>query len=361
MAALVSVIMPCFNAGARLRPALESALGQTWPDLEIIFVDNNSSDGSLEAARQVLAGAGRPFQTATCPAQGVNHARNHGYGLATGDFIQWLDADDELAADKIALQVAALEARPDADIAYGDWIEQRFSPLGPRPPRRHDLAQVDDQVARTLATVWYPPHLYLLRRAAADRLQAAQAWQPGRPVATDIEYSALAALTGLKFLHVKGAEATYNIWSDSQISGSTPYRLRAETHAAIFARLKDTAPGPGVTLTPRHRLLLDQDWDSCWRLPRNAVAIEKLPGRRVRLRRRETGKTLEVRPRDAAIVQALMNMPVAMLTCHLALMLADTVPEVGGDPATGLEALQRLQAQGFLDRVAFGDGGPPPG
>jgi len=360
VAALVSVIMPCLNAGERLRPALASVLAQTWADLEVVFVDNNSTDGSLDAARAMLADGGRPFQIATCPAQGVNHARNHGYGLASGAFIQWLDADDEIAPDKIALQVAALEARPDADIAYGDWIEQRFSPSGPQPPRRHELAPVSDQVARTLATVWYPPHLYLLRRAAAGRLQDAQAWWPGRPVATDIEYSALAALMGCRFLHVKGAEATYNIWSDSQISGSTPYRLRAETHAAIFARLRETPPGFGVTLTPRHRLLMDQAWDSCWRLPRNAVAIEKLPGRRFRLRRRETGKSLEVRPRDAAVVQALMNMPVAMVTCHLALMLADTVPEVGGDHATGLEALQRLQAQGFLDRVAFGDGGPPP-
>ncbi len=360
MAAQVSVIMPCFNAGARLRPALASVLAQTWANLEVIFVDNNSTDGSLAVAREVAAGAGRAFRIATCPAQGVNHSRNHGYGLASGDFIQWLDADDEIAPDKIALQMAALESRSEADIAYGDWIEQRYSPLGPRPPRRHDLAPMTDQIARTLATVWYPPHLYLIRRAAAERLQTQQAWWPGRAVATDIEYSAQAALMGLQFLHVKGAQATYNIWSDSQISGSTPYRLRAEAHAAIFARLKATTPGPGVTLTPRHRLLLDQDWDSCWRLPRGSVFIEKLAGRRVRLRRRETGKVLEARPRDAAVVQALMNMPVAMVTCHLALMLAETVRELGGDHATGIETLRWLQARGFLDRVAFGDGGPPP-
>ena len=59
---LVSVIMPCFNAGRMLKPALDSVLRQTWPNLEIIFVDNNSTDGSVALAREVAAGCGRPMR-----------------------------------------------------------------------------------------------------------------------------------------------------------------------------------------------------------------------------------------------------------------------------------------------------------
>src|SRR5437763_7117174 len=123
--ALVSVIMPCFNAGRMLRPALASVFGQSYANLELIFVDNNSSDESLATAREMAASAGRPVTITACAEQGVNHARNHGYALARGDYIQWMDADDAMAPDKIAMQVAALEAAG-GDIAYGDWTSMRF-------------------------------------------------------------------------------------------------------------------------------------------------------------------------------------------------------------------------------------------
>jgi glycosyltransferase involved in cell wall biosynthesis len=100
MAAFVSVIMPCFNAGPMLRPALRSVLTQSHPDIEVIFVDNNSTDGSAEVARDVLAKADPPFTLVSCPEQGVNRARNLGYTHARGDFIQWMDADDGMNRDK---------------------------------------------------------------------------------------------------------------------------------------------------------------------------------------------------------------------------------------------------------------------
>jgi hypothetical protein len=345
---LVSVIMPCFNAGRMLKPALDSVLRQTWPNLEIIFVDNNSTDGSLALAREVAAGCGRPMRVEICPEQGVNHARNLGFTHARGDFIQWLDADDELAPGKIALQIAALAADPASDIAYGDWMEVRSSPGRPDLGRQHLLTQVDDQIARTLAVIWYPPHLYLLRRAAAERLQAVQAWHPERPVATDVEYSAIAALLGFRFRHVPGAKVRYNIWSDGQIGSGTPYSVRVATLFAIFRRLQAVAIEAGASLTPRHRILLNQGWD-IWRAPPGSVAVEKLAGGRLRLRS-EAGM-VEARPRHAAAIRALMEAPAALASFHLALMLADTVPEIGGDHVMAMQILQRFQEQGLMVRV----------
>src|SRR3954465_9708172 len=120
-AKLVSVIIPCRNGGPMLRPALLSVLDQSHPNLEIVFVDNCSTDASPAVAREVAQTTTRPFQITSCPEPGVNNARNFGYGFAHGDYIQWLDAGDALDRDKIALQIAALERDPAADIAYGDW------------------------------------------------------------------------------------------------------------------------------------------------------------------------------------------------------------------------------------------------
>lgn len=348
--------MPCFNAGQMLAPAVRSVLGQTHPDLEIIFVDNNSTDGSLEAARRIAEQTARRFVVLQCLPQGVNHARNLGYAHAAGDFIQWLDADDELAPDKIALQVAAMQADPAADIAYGDWLECRVAPDGRTQMRPHKLIQDDDQLSRTLAGVWYPPHLYLVRRAAAERLQEAEAWFPGRSVATDVEYSAVAALMGLRFRHVAGARVRYNIWSSGQISGGTPYSRRLESLAAIFRRLQAMTPGEGVRLGPGHLALLHQDWD-VWAMSPAKVNLTPKRGRRSLLRRLEDGCTLELRPREAAVAEALLNAPGGMACAHLALNLAAIVTELQGDHLAAHRILHRLRSEGFMERLAQTD--PP--
>ena len=111
-APLVSVIMPCFNAGPMLSPALNSVIGQTYPALEIIFVDNASTDGSGRVAEGIFASQSRPHRIVRCETPGANVARNFGYGFATGGYVNWMDADDLMDSDKIARQVAALEASP---------------------------------------------------------------------------------------------------------------------------------------------------------------------------------------------------------------------------------------------------------
>jgi glycosyltransferase involved in cell wall biosynthesis len=352
-APLVSVIMPCFNAGPMLRPALNSVVEQSYGNIEIVFVDNNSTDGSAETARAMLAAAGRPFTMTQCAAQGVNNARNWGYGTASGEYIQWLDADDTLDRDKIALQVAALERDTRDDIAYGDWTSRRTKPGGPRLEDRINLSQLDDQVLRTLAGVWYPPHLYLLRRSAAQLLRDEAGWWPARGVATDVEYSALAALLALRFRHVAGAHVHYNIWSDAQVSSATPYPKRVAGLKDIFRRLQLFAESgrAKAALTPRHKVLLYQGWD-IWRMPRDSVAVVKLAGRRFRLRHEPTGREIEARPREAAIAKAMQATSRALPTCHHALMLAQEVREVANDHVTIVQTLERFQREGLLERIA---------
>jgi hypothetical protein len=353
MARLVSVVMPCFNPGPMLRPALRSVLRQSYPEIEIILVDNNSTDGSADEGRAMLTEAGRPFTLLACSEQGANHARNLGFSHARGDFVQWMDADDQLSPNKIALQVAALEQDLQVDIAYGDWSSRRTMPGKPDIVDHHKLSRIEDQVLRTLAGVWYPPHLYLLCRAAADRLQAVQAWWPDRTVATDVEYSALAALLGTRFHHVPGAHVSYNIWSDRQTSQGTPYPKRVASLEAIFIRLREfvEAGKAQVALSARHKVLLNQGWD-LWRIPPRSVTVEKRGGRRFVARRGADGSTLELRPREAEIVKLMAQGTAAIVSMHHALMLEPRIPDLAGDHVTIVRTIEMLQREGFLERVA---------
>jgi cellulose synthase/poly-beta-1,6-N-acetylglucosamine synthase-like glycosyltransferase len=99
---LVSIIIPCYNAAPRLAQCLHSCLNQTHPNLEIILVNNNSTDVSVEIAQKIAASASHPINIVECLDPGANHARNRGFTDAKGEYIQWLDADDELDANKIA-------------------------------------------------------------------------------------------------------------------------------------------------------------------------------------------------------------------------------------------------------------------
>jgi glycosyltransferase involved in cell wall biosynthesis len=349
---LVSVIIPCRNAGPMLRPALLSVLEQSYPHIEIIFVDNGSTDASLDVARQVAQTTARPFRITTCSTLGVNNARNFGYRLARGGYIQWMDADDALDVDKIALQVAAFECNPSADIAYGDWTLRESQPGRPGLIKRNTLLQEDDQLYRTLCGIWYPPHSYLLRRAAAEQLDQVQAWWPSRTVCDDIEYSAIAALLGFRFLYVAGVNITYNVWSENQTSAKTSYPDRVVALEAAFRRLRDFAASDRtkIALLPRHKKLLDQSWDIC-RLPKNALSFTRLPDGRERLRDARSGKEILLRPREAAIARALMKVSRPMAAGHYALVLTQTFPQITTDPAVVIEAIELFCRQGFIERV----------
>src|SRR4051812_31120644 len=121
MPPLVSIIIPCFNARPMIEKCLRSCLRQTYASIEIIVVDNNSKDASLDVVERLKQQTRIPIMILKCREQGGGYARNQGYTHAQGDYIQWLDADDELQPDKIELQVAALQSANDKDIAYGSW------------------------------------------------------------------------------------------------------------------------------------------------------------------------------------------------------------------------------------------------
>lgn len=109
MKPLVSIIIPVYNAEKYLADALQSAIGQTWANKEIIVVDDGSTDNSLSLARQYAGDGVKVFQQEN---KGPSTARNLGLKHSKGDYIQFLDADDLLSANKIEAQMEVLKDFP---------------------------------------------------------------------------------------------------------------------------------------------------------------------------------------------------------------------------------------------------------
>jgi glycosyltransferase involved in cell wall biosynthesis len=116
---LVSILIPAYNAQEWLADTLRSAIAQTWDQKEIIIVDDGSKDQTLSVARRFES----PFvKVFTQENQGAAAARNKAFSLSQGDFIQWLDADDLLAPDKVSRQMEAAQTSPNEKVLLsGGW------------------------------------------------------------------------------------------------------------------------------------------------------------------------------------------------------------------------------------------------
>ena len=129
---LVTVLLPVYNRAGPLIEAVQSCIDQTWRPIEILVVD----DGSTDDLRSTLCRFGDQVRLIRKDNGGVASARNLGLREARGDFIQFLDSDDLLVPDAVANAVAAFNAIADADLCHGQgqWIDMRTT-----PPRKKDL------------------------------------------------------------------------------------------------------------------------------------------------------------------------------------------------------------------------------
>src|SRR5262245_58858321 len=131
----ISVIIPCYNGSSYIGSTLESALGQTRPPLEVIVIDDGSTDDSA-----AIAGSFGPCVRVIRQAnQGESTARNVGIAQASGDYLVFLDADDLLDRSALEVQSRAVFGRPGAvalmGVAYFDQDPSR--------PLRVQLPQAD--------------------------------------------------------------------------------------------------------------------------------------------------------------------------------------------------------------------------
>jgi glycosyltransferase involved in cell wall biosynthesis len=122
---LVSAIIPVFNYDRYLGEAIESALSQTYSNLEVIVVDDGSTDKSSQVARSF---AGRGVRYCHQANTGIGPARNRGVLLAQGDFLAFLDADDRWPVEKTERQLRAFENDPELEMVFGQAVQLQNGP-----------------------------------------------------------------------------------------------------------------------------------------------------------------------------------------------------------------------------------------
>ena len=168
----VSILIPCYNAERWIGQAIESALAQSWQDKEVIVVDDGSTDRSLE----VIKGYADRVHFETGPNRGGNNARNRLLALASGEWLQYLDAEDYLLESKIEEQVKFLAVNPATDVVFGPvtlehWSESSVTRELLPIPQPHDLW--------ILLARWYLPQTgaLLFRKQA---IESVGGWAPAQ-------------------------------------------------------------------------------------------------------------------------------------------------------------------------------------
>jgi len=162
----VSVVVAAHDAERFLRPTLASVLRQTFADFELVVVDDGSRDGTAGLVRGLAAEDAR-LRLVTQTNRGVSAARNRGVAAARGELVAFLDHDDLWRADKLARQVAKLDATPGAGVAtcFSALLDERQRCTGWRVGDRAD----GDVYRRMLACdLVSGGSVVLARRAALD-------------------------------------------------------------------------------------------------------------------------------------------------------------------------------------------------
>lgn len=215
---LVSILIPCYNAAPWLADTLESALAQSWKRVEVVVVNDGSTDGSGAIARRFADRGVRVIEQANT---GPGAALNRALVESTGELVKFLDADDLISPDAVAIQVGALREAEANTIAVGEWARFRDHALEAQfEPRAgwRDGAPVD-----WIVETWedgepmYQNAMFLIPRTLLD---SAGGWNEGLTLINDHEFYTrlVLASSGVKF--TPGARVYYR----SGIPGSVSRR-----------------------------------------------------------------------------------------------------------------------------------------
>jgi glycosyltransferase involved in cell wall biosynthesis len=268
----VSVVIPTYNRGNIISETLDSVLTQTLPNWECIVVDDGSTD-ETEAVLQKYTEKDLRFIYVRRPASrgsGGNTCRNIGLEMARGEYIQFLDSDDLISANKFEEQVRALDKSDRHAIATCKWgrfrtIQEQLSakPNEPTYINADGPLKLLDIFGRH--SIWFPPHVYL---ASKTLIEEAGYWNEDLKMNQDGEFFARVLLSSSKIIFVPTAEVYYRrhtggntsswnkeekiksaIYSWKLIDSAIANKLGISNHAyvkqarnLIFSNIKDKFP-----------------------------------------------------------------------------------------------------------------------
>ena len=245
--ALVSVLIPCFNAEAYIGAALDSVLAQTYSPIEVIVVDDGSTDGSLGVLDRFRE---RGVEVIVQDNAGQCAAANRALAQAKGKYIKFFDADDLLHPEMIERQMRALAGRSDA-IALGEWArfhhrtdEALFKPLA-----MYRNAKPVDWLTSEFLTgePMMQCAMFLVPRSILDRTGG---WDESLSLINDFEFFARVLVAGAEIVYAPGARMYYR----SSLSGSlSAQKSRAAAESAALALRLGTSHLLAAENSPRTR------------------------------------------------------------------------------------------------------------
>jgi glycosyltransferase involved in cell wall biosynthesis len=206
MKSLVSIIIPCYNAERWVGEAIQSCLDQTYRPIEIIVVDDGSTDQSRQIVLAIATNANVPVKLIKGTHKGACAARNHGLAIAAGEYVQFLDADDLMSPRKIELQVTVASQNPEA-VPCGPWLWLRQSNGGwtTEQPKEH-MSRGGDFIREWLEGNYFGSHCFLWPRKVVVGLGG---WDESLSSLQDGDLFIRAVLKGVQFCFVPESVVYY--------------------------------------------------------------------------------------------------------------------------------------------------------
>ena len=263
---LVSILIPCYNSEQWIGYAIESALAQTWPNKQVIVLDDGSTDDSLHVIRRYES----HLRWETGQNRGGGYARNRLLEMASGEWVQYLDADDYLLAEKVSEQVEFVVQHPEVDVAIGPttmefWSEQgvRHEQITVSGPHDYWAMLASWQLPQTGAPLWK-------RSAILD----VGGWKRDQPCCQEHELYLRLLIGGKKFAYHSSGGSIYRQWSDQTVcKRDVPevHRRRLE----IEEKLEEFLSATGQLTQARRRAINQARFEmarSAWQYDRSFAA-----------------------------------------------------------------------------------------
>lgn len=227
---LVSIIIPLYNAENYIEDCIFSLLQQTYKEIEIIIVDDGSSDNSLAIARQYESEIVHIYSQKN---KGACAARNYGFEKSKGEYVQFMDADDTIDDKKVELQIEKLRnyGFDPTIVAFCKWqyLENPCVALDDRICHDYDNP-VDMLVDFILCPHWMYPHAYLVHR---ELVKKTEGWDENILKNQDGEFFARIKTVASKLVFVDRTCVYYR----SQTPGSLSKGLSYEKQESVLETL----------------------------------------------------------------------------------------------------------------------------
>lgn len=272
---LVSTIIPVFNRPVPVEEAVESVLRQAYRPIEVIVVDDGSTDATGAVADALARDHADEVRVIHQANSGPGLAREAGRRIARGEYIQYLDSDDVLLPGKFELQVSGLRGCQNCGVSYG---RTRYVPAGDRPGSRTG-EKIETMFPAFLRSRWWETSTPLYRRRVVDDAGAWTAlWHE-----EDWEYDCRVASQGIRLHYCSEFVSEHRAIDPARLSGdfhgtARKLRDRATAHRLIFGHAQKAGIGPEVPERQHfaRELFLLARQSGAARLPQDAESLFRL-------------------------------------------------------------------------------------